>query len=60
MTYAGLKSFLYAGVGKDDPRVVAALGWIKRHYTLAENPGQGQSGLFYFYQTFAKRHVSAR
>jgi squalene-hopene/tetraprenyl-beta-curcumene cyclase len=54
MTYAGLKSFLYAGVGKDDPRVVAALGWIKRHYTLDENPGQGQSGLFYYYQTFAK------
>jgi hypothetical protein len=54
MTYAGLKSFLYAGVGKDDPRVVAALGWIKRHYTLEENPGQGQAGLFYYYQTFAK------
>jgi len=54
MTYAGLKSFLYAGVGKDDPRVVAALGWIKRHYTLTENPGQDQAGLFYYYQTFAK------
>ena len=26
MTYAGLKSFLYAGVGKDDPRVKAAIG----------------------------------
>jgi squalene-hopene/tetraprenyl-beta-curcumene cyclase len=54
MTYAGLKSFLYAGVAKDDPRVVAALGWIKRHYTLEENPGQKQAGLFYYYQTFAK------
>ncbi len=54
MTYAGLKSFLYAGVGKDNPRVVAALKWIKSHYTLEENPGQGQSGLFYYYQTFAK------
>jgi len=54
MTYAGLKSFLYAGIGKDDPRVKAALGWIKRHYTLTENPGQGQAGLFYYYHTFAK------
>jgi squalene-hopene/tetraprenyl-beta-curcumene cyclase len=54
MTYAGLKSFLYAGVSKDDARVKAALAWIKRHYTLNENPGQGQSGLFYYYQTFAK------
>lgn len=54
MTYAGLKSFLYAGLGKDDPRVKAALGWVKRHYTLTENPGMGQKGLFYYYHTFAK------
>ena len=54
MTYAGLKSFLYAGVGKDDPRVKAAVAWIRKHYTLAENPGQGQAGLFYYYVTFAK------
>jgi len=54
MTYAGLKSFLYAGVNKDDPRVQAAIKWIAKHYTLDENPGQGQSGLYYYYHTFAK------
>ena len=54
MTYAGLKSFLYAGVGKDDPRVKAAVAWIKKHYTVSENPGMGQAGLFYYYVTFAK------
>jgi squalene-hopene/tetraprenyl-beta-curcumene cyclase len=54
MTYAGLKSFLYAGVGKDDPRVKAALVWVKKHYTLGENPGMGQAGLYYYYHTFAK------
>jgi squalene-hopene/tetraprenyl-beta-curcumene cyclase len=54
MTYAGLKSFLYAGVGKDDPRVKAAVDWIRRHYTLTENPGAGQAGLYYYYTTFAK------
>jgi squalene-hopene/tetraprenyl-beta-curcumene cyclase len=54
MTYAGLKSFLFAGVGKDDPRVKAAVGWVRRHYTLDENPGMGQAGLFYYYHTFAK------
>lgn len=54
MTYAGLKSFLYAGVGKEDPRVKAALDWIKRHYTLEENPGQKDAGLFYYYHVFAK------
>lgn len=54
MTYAGLKSFLYAGVSKDDPRVKAALGWIRAHYTVDENPGQADSGLFYYYHTFGK------
>jgi len=54
MTYAGLKSFLYAGLGKDDPRVKAAVDWIARHYTLAENPGMGTAGLYYYYHLFAK------
>jgi hypothetical protein len=54
MTYAGLKSFLYAGVGKDDPRVKAALDWIRKHYTVKENPGKKDSGLYYYYNVFAK------
>jgi squalene-hopene/tetraprenyl-beta-curcumene cyclase len=54
MTYSGLKSFLYAGVGKEDPRVKAAIAWIKRHYTLEENPGMKGAGLYYYYQVFAK------
>jgi squalene-hopene/tetraprenyl-beta-curcumene cyclase len=54
MTYAGLKSFLYAGVKKDDPRVRAATKWIRQHYTLEENPGEKQQGLYYYYHTFAK------
>lgn len=54
MTYAGLKSFLYAGVDKNDPRVKAAVSWIRAHYTLEENPGMGQAGLYYYYHTFAK------
>jgi squalene-hopene/tetraprenyl-beta-curcumene cyclase len=56
MTYAGLKSFLYAGVGKDDKRVKAAVEWIKKNYTVSANPGMKEkdSGLFYYYHTFAK------
>lgn len=54
MTYAGLKSFLYAGVTKDDPRVKGAIAWIRKHYTLDENPGMKQAGLYYYYHTFAK------
>jgi squalene-hopene/tetraprenyl-beta-curcumene cyclase len=54
MTYGGLKSFLYAGVSKDDPRVKGAINWIRAHYTLEENPGLKKAGLFYYYHTFAK------
>ena len=54
MTYAGLKSFLYAGIDKDDLRVQAALDWIRRHYSLETNPGLGAQGLFYYYHVFAK------
>jgi Squalene-hopene cyclase C-terminal domain/Prenyltransferase and squalene oxidase repeat len=54
MTYGGLKSFLYSGVSKNDERVKAAIGWIRKHYTLEENPGLGQSGLYYYYHVFAK------
>lgn len=54
MTYAGLKTFLYAGVDKNDPRVKAAVDWISRHYSVEENPGQGTAGLYYYYHTFGK------
>ncbi len=54
MTYAGLKSMIFAGVGPDDPRVKAALEWIGKHYDLDANPGMGTAGLYYYYHTFAK------
>ncbi len=61
MTYAGLKSMLYAGVSKEDFRVQGAVEWIKRNYTLEINPGMeyagprgGLDGLFYYYHTFGK------
>lgn len=54
MTYGGLKSFLYAGVNKNDQRVKAAIGWVRKHYTLDENPGMGKAGLYYYYHTFGK------
>lgn len=54
MTYAGVLSLIYADLKKDDPRLVAALDWISRHYTLEENPGQGAQGLYYYYQMMAK------
>jgi len=54
MTYAGFKSFVYADLKRDDPRVQAALDWVRKHWTFEENPELGQEGLFYYYQTAAK------
>lgn len=54
MTYSGLKSMVYAGVDADDPRVKAAVEWVKKNYDLKSNPGVGNAGLFYYYLTFAK------
>ncbi|MEN1681492.1 MAG: prenyltransferase/squalene oxidase repeat-containing protein [Planctomycetota bacterium] len=54
MTYVGLKSMIYAGVGPDDPRVRAAYNWARKNYTLNENPGMGSSGYYYYLHTFSK------
>ncbi len=54
MTYSGLKSLIYARVKPDDVRVVNAKEWIKRYYTLEENPGVGQAGYYYYLHTFGK------
>lgn len=58
MTYAGFKSLLYAKVNRDDPRIQAALEWIRRYYTLDENPNmpgeKSKEGLYYYYHTFAR------
>jgi squalene-hopene/tetraprenyl-beta-curcumene cyclase len=58
MTYAGFKSMLYAGLRRDDPRVQAALDWIRRYWTLEYNPNmpetQSRQGLFYYYHVLGR------
>ena len=58
MTYAGFKSYLYADLDRNDPRVQAALKWIQQHYTLDHNPNmpgeQSLQGLYYYYHAFAR------
>ena len=54
MTYALLKGFVFCGLKMDDPRVKAAYDWISQHYTVDENPGMGQMGLYYYHMTMAK------
>lgn len=54
ISYAGMLSFIYAGLDKNDPRVKAVTQWITENYTLDENPGLGAEGLYYYYHTMAK------
>ena len=54
MTYAGLLSLIYADVDKTDQRVASAYEWAVKHWTLEENPGKGQEGLYYFYNVLSK------
>lgn len=54
MTYAGLLSLIYADVDRTEPRVISAFDWAQRHWTLEENPGMGQEGLYYFYNVLSK------
>ncbi|MBI1336270.1 MAG: hypothetical protein GC164_04830 [Phycisphaera sp.] len=58
VSYAGFKSYIYAQLPPDDPRVAAVLDWVKHNYTLDQNPGltepQKLQGLYYYYLTFAR------
>jgi len=61
MTYAGLKSMIYAGLSHDDSRVKAAWDWISKNFTVEENPGMSaagpenaKGGLYYYYYTMAR------
>lgn len=54
ISYAGLMSFIYAGLDANDPRVKAVIEWLSANFTLDENPGLGAEGKFYYYHTMAK------
>ena len=53
VSYAGFKSYLYASLSRNDPRVLAVKDWVSRNYTLEENPGMGTDGLYYYFNVFA-------
>ena len=54
MTYAGLKSMIYAGLDDSDFRVKAAKDFLRKNYSVEQNPFLGDSGLYYYYQTMSK------
>jgi squalene-hopene/tetraprenyl-beta-curcumene cyclase len=53
-TYAGVISYAWANVKKEDARVQAVLKWVRDNYTVDENPGMGQKTVYYYYLVFAK------
>ena len=62
MSYALLKSYIFCGVPKDDPRMQALVAWLQKNYTLDINPGfvaskdptEPYQGLYYYLHTMAK------
>ena len=65
MTYAGLLSYIYADVGRTDPRVEATVNWAVAHWGLKSNNRVSggtesfdtkgdQEGLYYLYNVMAK------
>ena len=59
ITYAGLLSLVYAQVTREDPRVVSAVDFAARHWTLDENPGMGAQGLFFYYNVMSRALATA-
>jgi squalene-hopene/tetraprenyl-beta-curcumene cyclase len=53
-TYALLKGYLFSGLKKDHPRVLAARNWLGENWTVSENPEMGAQGLYYYWYTMAR------
>ncbi len=58
MTYAMFRSYVYAQLDKNDPRVIDALKWVRHNYTLEVNPGMPAetkfAGYYYYLVTFSR------
>ena len=59
MSYAGLLSFIYADLKKDDPRVQAALDYLQKNFTVDQNPNMGAAGLYYYLHLMSKGLTAA-
>ena len=54
ITYAGLLAMVFADISREDIRVRSTLDWAERNWTLEENPGMGQRGLYFFYHVLTR------
>ena len=59
ISYVGLLCYIFADVKGDDPRVTAVLDWLRANYTLEENPGMGEQGLYYYFHLMTKALTAA-
>lgn len=59
ITYAGLLALVHCKVDKTDPRILSAIDWASRHWTLEENPGMGDQGLYFFYNVLSRAMSAA-
>ncbi len=54
MSYAAVLSMCHAKLTRSDPRVKSALAYCSRFWTVDENPGMGNQGLYYYYDILAR------
>ena len=54
MTYAAVLSMCHAKLDRGDPRVRQSLEYLAKNWTVGENPGMGNQGLFYFFDIMAR------
>lgn len=58
MSYAMIKTYIYADLSRSDPRVIGAYNWIRNNYTVERNPGMPDhlkhNGFFYYLMTMAR------
>ena len=60
MTYAAVLSMCSARLDRGDPRVRQSLEYLAKNWTVDENPGMGNQGLYYFYDIMARALSAAR
>ncbi len=54
MTYAAVLSMSHANLDRTDPRVRQSLAYCEKYWSVDENPGMGNQGLYYFYDIMAR------
>ncbi len=60
MTYAAVLSMCSAKLSRGDPRVRQSLEYLTKYWSVDENPGMGNQGLYYFYDIMARALSAAQ